>query len=138
MGALAIVAYQALVSQSIDPQEPSVLTVGSFQAGNANNVIPDSAVTSVNFTAGTGMASRAFSSLGSGPPLCVVRLNTLEATNVETATAARKAQKPASILRVIELVRLRVNGIQIPPRPTARVRRAPRFFLAAPAVRPET
>jgi hippurate hydrolase len=48
MGALAIVAYQALVSQSIDPQEPSVLTVGSFQAGNANNVIPDTATLKVN------------------------------------------------------------------------------------------
>lgn len=48
MGALAIVSYQALVSQSIDPQEPSVLTVGSFQAGNANNVIPDTATLQVN------------------------------------------------------------------------------------------
>jgi len=48
MGALAIVAYQALVGQSIDPQEPSVLTVGSFQAGNANNVIPDTATLKVN------------------------------------------------------------------------------------------
>jgi amidohydrolase len=48
MGALAIVGYQALVSQSIDPQEPSVLTVGSFQAGNANNVIPDTATLKVN------------------------------------------------------------------------------------------
>jgi amidohydrolase len=48
MGALAIVGYQALVSQSIDPQEPSVLTVGSFQAGNANNVIPETATLKVN------------------------------------------------------------------------------------------
>ncbi len=48
IGALAIVAYQSLVSQSIDPQEPSVLTVGSFQAGNANNVIPDTATLKVN------------------------------------------------------------------------------------------
>lgn len=48
MGALAIVGYQALVSQSIDPQEPAVLTVGSFQAGNANNVIPDTATLKVN------------------------------------------------------------------------------------------
>lgn len=48
MGALAILGYQALVSQSIDPQEPSVLTVGSFQAGNANNVIPDTATLKVN------------------------------------------------------------------------------------------
>ncbi|MBW8884322.1 MAG: amidohydrolase, partial [Planctomycetia bacterium] len=48
MGALAIVSYQALVSQSIDPQEPSVLTVGSFQAGGANNVIPETATLKVN------------------------------------------------------------------------------------------
>jgi amidohydrolase len=48
MGALAIVGYQALVGQSIDPQEPSVLTVGSFQAGNANNVIPETATLKVN------------------------------------------------------------------------------------------
>lgn len=48
MGALAIIGYQALVSQSIDPQEPSVLTVGSFQAGSANNVIPETATLKVN------------------------------------------------------------------------------------------
>jgi amidohydrolase len=48
MGALAIIGYQALVSQSIDPQEPAVLTVGSFQAGNSNNVIPDTATLKVN------------------------------------------------------------------------------------------
>jgi amidohydrolase len=48
MGALAVIGYQALVSQSIDPQEPAVLTVGSFQAGNANNVIPDTATLKVN------------------------------------------------------------------------------------------
>ncbi len=48
MGALAVIAYQSLVGQSIDPQEPSVLTVGSFQAGNANNVIPDTATLKVN------------------------------------------------------------------------------------------
>jgi amidohydrolase len=48
MGALAIVGYHALVSQSIDAQEPSVLTVGSFQAGDANNVIPDTATLKVN------------------------------------------------------------------------------------------
>ena len=48
LGALAVLAYQSLVSQSIDPQEPSVLTVGSFQAGDANNVIPDVATLKVN------------------------------------------------------------------------------------------
>jgi amidohydrolase len=48
MGALAVVAYQALVSRSIDPQEPSVLTVGAFLAGDANNVIPDTATLRLN------------------------------------------------------------------------------------------
>ena len=48
MGALAILGYQALVGQSIDPQQPSVLTVGSFQAGDANNVIPETATLKVN------------------------------------------------------------------------------------------
>jgi amidohydrolase len=40
MGALAIISYQSLVSPSVDPQEPSVLTVNAFQSGSANNVIP--------------------------------------------------------------------------------------------------
>jgi amidohydrolase len=48
MGALAVLGYQALVTRSIDPQEPSVLTVGAFQAGDANNVIPDSATLKLN------------------------------------------------------------------------------------------
>src|SRR5262249_49633495 len=48
MGALAVVAYQNLVSRTIDPQEPSVITVGSFQAGDAHNVIPDTATLKVN------------------------------------------------------------------------------------------
>jgi len=48
LGALAVLGYQSLVSQSIDPQEPSVLTVGAFQAGNANNVIPETATLKVN------------------------------------------------------------------------------------------
>jgi hippurate hydrolase len=48
MAALAVVAYQNLVSRSIDPQEPSVITVGAFQAGDAHNVIPDTATLKVN------------------------------------------------------------------------------------------
>jgi hippurate hydrolase len=48
MGALAVVAYQNLVSRTIDPQEPSVITVGAFQAGDAHNVIPDTATLKVN------------------------------------------------------------------------------------------
>src|SRR4029078_3277932 len=34
MGAVAVIGYQALVSQSIGAQEPSVLAVAAFQAGN--------------------------------------------------------------------------------------------------------
>ncbi len=48
MGAMAVLAYQSLVGRSIDPQEPSVVTVGAFQAGDANNVIPDQATLKVN------------------------------------------------------------------------------------------
>src|SRR5262245_28406494 len=48
IGALCVIAYQTLVGQSVDPQEPSVLTVGAFQAGSANNVIPDTATLKVN------------------------------------------------------------------------------------------
>src|SRR5258708_2229315 len=48
MGAMAVVGYQTLVSRSINPQEPSVFTVGAFQAGDAHNVIPDSATLKVN------------------------------------------------------------------------------------------
>jgi hippurate hydrolase len=48
MAALAVVAYQNLVSRSIDPQEPSVITVGALQAGDAHNVIPDKATLKVN------------------------------------------------------------------------------------------
>src|SRR5439155_13301683 len=39
MGSMAVIGYQTLVSRSVDPQEPSVVTVGAFQAGDANNVI---------------------------------------------------------------------------------------------------
>ncbi len=39
----AIVALQAVVSRSVDPVEPAVVTVGSFHAGTATNVIPEDA-----------------------------------------------------------------------------------------------
>lgn len=38
-----IMALQALVSRTVSPQEMSVITVGSINAGRASNVIPDSA-----------------------------------------------------------------------------------------------
>ncbi len=44
MAANAIVQYQAIVARAIDPQDAAVITVGSFQAGDANNVIPEEAL----------------------------------------------------------------------------------------------
>ena len=48
IGAMAVMAYQTLVSRVVDPQDPAVVTVGAFQAGDANNVIPNSATLKVN------------------------------------------------------------------------------------------
>lgn len=44
MAANAIIQYQAIVARAIDPQEAAVITVGSVQAGDANNVIPGEAL----------------------------------------------------------------------------------------------
>ncbi len=41
--ALALVALQSVVSRAVDPLDPAVVTVGSFHAGSAPNVIPDEA-----------------------------------------------------------------------------------------------
>lgn len=41
MTAHAITQYQSIVARAIDPQEAAVITVGSVQAGDANNVIPE-------------------------------------------------------------------------------------------------
>jgi len=43
MGAEIVMALQTLVSRSIAPMKPGVVTVGSFQAGNKHNIIPDKA-----------------------------------------------------------------------------------------------
>jgi len=48
MGAMAVLGYQTIVSRAIDPQEPGVITVGAFQGGDTNNVIPDSVTLKVN------------------------------------------------------------------------------------------
>ena len=37
----AVLALQSLVSRSVDPVEPAVVTVGSLHGGSASNVIPD-------------------------------------------------------------------------------------------------
>lgn len=41
MSAHAITQYQSIVARGINPQEAAVITVGSVQAGNAANVIPE-------------------------------------------------------------------------------------------------
>lgn len=43
MAGMAIVQFQTIVSRRIDPEEVSVLTIGSVQAGIDNNVIPTEA-----------------------------------------------------------------------------------------------
>ena len=48
MAAEAVMAYQTVISRSIDPQAPSVLTVGAVIAGRDNNVIPASAELRLN------------------------------------------------------------------------------------------
>jgi hippurate hydrolase len=42
MAAQAVMAYQTVISRSVDPQQPAVLTVGAIEAGRDNNVIPSS------------------------------------------------------------------------------------------------
>lgn len=48
MAAQAVMAYQTVISRSVDPQSPSVLTVGAVQAGRDNNVIPATAELRLN------------------------------------------------------------------------------------------
>lgn len=48
MAAMAVVQYQAVVSRTVDPSQPAVLTVGSIQAGNNNNIIPETALVQAN------------------------------------------------------------------------------------------
>nr|WP_315175698.1 amidohydrolase [uncultured Flavobacterium sp.] len=48
MGAAAVIEYQTIISRAIDPQNAAVITVGSFQAGIDNNVIPSKALLKLN------------------------------------------------------------------------------------------
>jgi hippurate hydrolase len=48
MGSMAVLGYQTLISRTVDPQAPAVITVGAFQAGKVNNVIPESATLKLN------------------------------------------------------------------------------------------
>ncbi|NET50796.1 MAG: amidohydrolase [Merismopedia sp. SIO2A8] len=43
VGANIVSSLQTIVSRNLDPLVPGVVTVGKFQSGDANNVIPDSA-----------------------------------------------------------------------------------------------
>ncbi len=48
MAAQAVLAYQTIISRTVDPQSAAVLTVGSIQAGRDNNVIPQTATLLLN------------------------------------------------------------------------------------------
>lgn len=48
MACTAVIQYQFIVSRGVDPLHAAVLTVGSLQAGDDNNVIPDSALVKIN------------------------------------------------------------------------------------------
>jgi amidohydrolase len=48
LAAMIIVRLQTIVSREVDPGETAVLTVGSCQAGDRANVIPDHAVLQLN------------------------------------------------------------------------------------------
>ncbi len=48
MGCMAVMEYQTIISRSIAAQDAAVLTVGAFQSGNSNNVIPASALLKLN------------------------------------------------------------------------------------------
>jgi hippurate hydrolase len=46
-----VMALQTIVSRNVDPLQPAVVTVGSLQAGQANNVIPASAKLEISLRA---------------------------------------------------------------------------------------
>ena len=48
MGSYAVTQYQAIISRSIAPQDAAVLSVGAFQSGIENNVIPPSALLKIS------------------------------------------------------------------------------------------
>ena len=43
-GAAIVMALQTIVSRNVSPQQPTVVTVGAFQSGDAGNVIPHEAI----------------------------------------------------------------------------------------------
>jgi len=48
MASQAVMAYQTVVSRFVDQSKSAVLTVGAFNAGTANNIIPDTATLKLN------------------------------------------------------------------------------------------
>ncbi|UWU25904.1 M20 family metallopeptidase (plasmid) [Rhizobium sp. CB3060] len=58
VGSSIVMALQTLVARNVSPHERSVVTVGSFQAGSAANIIPDIAVLEISMRA-TNAAVRA-------------------------------------------------------------------------------
>ena len=50
-GAALVLGLQSIVSRNVDPQETAVITVGAFNAGVANNVIPQKATLSLSVRA---------------------------------------------------------------------------------------
>ena len=48
MSAQAILAYQTIISRTLDPQSAAVITVGAVEAGRDNNVIPNEATLKLN------------------------------------------------------------------------------------------
>lgn len=48
MAAQAVLAYQTVISRTVDPQSAAVLTVGAIEAGRDNNVIPQTATLKLN------------------------------------------------------------------------------------------
>jgi hippurate hydrolase len=48
MAAQAVLGYQTIISRTVDPQAPAVLTVGAIEAGRDNNVIPATAELRLN------------------------------------------------------------------------------------------
>ncbi|MFW6571894.1 amidohydrolase [Acinetobacter baumannii] len=48
MAANAVTQYQTIMGNAVDPQQAAVLSIGSIQAGNSNNVIPSTALVKMN------------------------------------------------------------------------------------------
>jgi amidohydrolase len=92
-GSLAVVQMQTLVSRVVDPVQTAVVTVGAFNAGTDNNIIPDKATLKINtrwFEERIGkqihegilnIAESVSSSQGLHPPTVIVKGQTLPLIN---------------------------------------------------------